>query len=89
MVAHSWWTRVNMTNEELQAAADSLRSARDDETPALLRFAMADVIDVAVEHQEECFLCESHLQDECGEFCNGVILAAAWKVSQIDATQVA
>jgi hypothetical protein len=71
-----------VTDEELKARAHWLREASNDEAgPRLLREAMADVIDMAVEHYQDgdCYLCETNMKGECVAWCNGVVLAMAAK----------
>lgn len=73
---------LSVTDEELKAAAEMLREATSpDMGPRLLREAMADVIDMAVEHYQDgdCYLCDTNLKGECVAWCNGVVLAMAAK----------
>lgn len=78
MVAGPRGPRVNhLTSAELLAVADHMQATQGTD---LMQAAMVEVIRNAVVHLDECYLCGTSMNDLCGEWTNGELLALAWKV---------
>lgn len=65
---------------EMEILAQRMREATNDPVPRLLRHAMANVVQTGADHQVECYLCETHMYEECDVWANAAVLMVAWSI---------
>lgn len=70
----------HLSDDDLRKVAYEMQAAQGAD---LMQAAMVEIVRNASAHRDEdCFLCVNDLEDECGEYTNGVLLALAWKAKR-------